>query len=285
MQLLRSFVLGVSLLAATACGSADTGDSSGESDEELTKAPVFVRSDQVHYGRAPANTEDLQDLVDLENLSHPIDRANAVLKWVAANPNNDKPIYLGNIHTWVYTSSASFRSDVGVLAARIHNQTGKRVLFYFEERNATNGPTRVASEHAAQLRQLTSSAKLLMATYVTGQMSHAEVVADVRHFHDWYHGALGVDLPDMLIDVDTSQTAANHYYGTRGDLAGFNQALGWTLTATYAEGFGGFHTMGNSKTADWSNGTAFAADNTYATLDRDWAALVKAHPRQTFSGN
>ncbi|MEO6575411.1 MAG: hypothetical protein ABIP89_16305, partial [Polyangiaceae bacterium] len=110
MPLLRSLVLGVSLLAATACGAADAGDSSDQIDEELTKAPVFVRSDQVHYGRAPANTEDLEALVDLETLSHPIDRANAVIKWIAANPNSDKPIYLGCIHTWVYTSSASFRS-------------------------------------------------------------------------------------------------------------------------------------------------------------------------------
>jgi hypothetical protein len=285
VQLLRSLVLGVSLLAATACGSADAGDSTGESDEELVKAPVFVRSDQVHYGRAPANTEDLNELVDLEHLSHPIDRANAVIKWINANPKNEKPIYLGNIHTWVYTSSALFRSDVGILAARIHNQSGKQVLFYFEERNATNGPIRVASEHAAQLRQLTVSAKLLMATYVTGRMSHAEVVADVRHFHDWYHGALGVELRDMLIDVDTSQTTAPFYYGTRGNLAAFNEVIGWTLNAAYAEGFGGFHTMGNSKFANWSNGTAYAADSTYATLDRDWDALVKAHPHQTFSGN
>jgi hypothetical protein len=37
---------------------------------------------------------------------------------------------------------------------------------------------------------------------------------------------LGIPMTSRMIDVDTSQTPVGFYHGSRGDLAGFNQALG-----------------------------------------------------------
>ncbi len=267
-------------VASAACGGSEGGDgATSASEDEINAGTPFVRSDQVHLGRAPRNTLDLQhDVTD--DFSRPNAAADKAIAELRATPTS-YPVYLGNIHTWVYDADAAYRANVHTLAARVHEATGARVFFYFEERNASNGPTPVSHAHGPQLRALSKIATLLMATYVTGAMTRDAVQRDVKHFHDWYSGELGVALPDMLIDVDTSQTAGGAYYGTRGDLANFNQAIGWTLDAAYAMHFGGFHTMGN---AGNGYGTKVAADSTYQALDRAWKALEAAHPRRAFSG-
>jgi len=265
---------------SVACGGADGEDAAtGASEEEVNAGTPFVRSDQVHLGRAPRNTLDLgHDVTD--DFSTPNAVADKVIAELKESPT-PYPVYLGNIHTWVYDANATYRANVHTLATRVHDATGARILFYFEERNATNGPTPVSQTHAAQLRALSKIATLLMATYVTGSMSKADVERDVKHFHDWYGGALGVLLPDMMIDVDTSQTSGGAYYGSNGALANFNEAIGWTLDAAYALHFGGFHTMGNASS---NYGTKVAADSTYQALDHAWATLEAAHPQRAFSG-
>jgi hypothetical protein len=68
----------------------------------------------------------------------------------------------------------------------------------------------------------------------------------------------------------------------RGDLAAFNQVLGWTLDSAYSQGFAGFHTLGNSGSAA---GTAVASDATYVAIDAAWRRLESAHQKQTtFTG-
>jgi len=267
-------------LGIAGCGASDGSDpNAAAAEEDLSAGGPFVRSDQVHLGRAPRNTLDLQKSV-ADDFSKPSATADAIVAELKAKPT-PYPVYLGNIHTWVYDVDPTYRANVHTLASRVHDGAGVRVLFYFEERNARNGPTPVSVTHAAQLRALSHVATLLMATYVTGAMAKDAVVADVRHFHDWYGGKLGVALGDMLIDVDTSQTSSAAYYGTRGDLARFNDGIGWALDAAYAMHFGGFHTMGN--TGD-GYGTKVAADSTYAALDAAWAALEAAHPKRAFEG-
>jgi hypothetical protein len=271
-----------SMSGVAACGGADDGADPGataSSEEEISAAIPFVRSDQVHLGRAPRNTLDLQASVT-PDFSKPDAAADAVIAALKAKPT-PYPVYLGNVHTWVYESDASYRANIHTLASRVHDATGVRVLVYFEERNFSNGPTPVSVTHAAQLRALSKVATLLMATYITGSMTKDAVLGDVKHFHDWYGGTLGIALPDMLIDVDTSQTSSGAYYGTRGDLANFDKGIAWALDAAYAMHFGGFHTMGN---ASDNFGTKVASDSTYQALDAAWAALESAHPKRAFEG-
>lgn len=269
------------------CGAGDDAPASADelvaaSADALSAPKSFVRSDQVHLGRAPSNTLDLQDLVT-PDFTHPVEAAAKVVARHREHPTDARPIYLGNIHAWVYNADVRYRADINTLAAAVDAGTGgRRVLFYFEEENASHSPLPVAEEHAGNLRFVTSHATLLMATYANGRQSHAEVIDAVAHMKSWYHGRLGVPMTRMMIDVDTSQTPTGAYYGSRGDLAAFNQVIGWTLDAAYGRGFAGFHTMGNTGTGA---GTAVAADSTYAALDAAWKKLESAHQKQTtFSG-
>ena len=291
MRLLASFALFVSVAAAAlpfgvGCAGPDdpaTADEPvAESADALSAPKSFTRSDQVHLGRAPANTLDLHDLVS-DDYSDPKVSAARVIARHREHPTDARPIYLGNIHSWVYNADARYRADINTLAETVDAGTGgRRVMFYFEEENASTSPRPVAEEHAGNLRFVTSHATLLMATYANGRDSHAEVVDLVAHMKSWYHGRLGVPMTRMMIDVDTSQTPTNAYYGSRGDLAAFNDVIGWTLDAAYAQGFTGFHTIGNTGSAA---GTAIASDSTYAALDAAWQKLESTHARQTkFSG-
>lgn len=281
--------LAASVLAlAVGCGTSADDASAGqdepvaESADALSAPKAFVRSDQVHLGRAPSNTLDLQALVP-PDFTHPAEAAASVVARHREHPTDARPIYLGNIHSWVYNADVRYRADLDTLAAAVDAGTGgRRVMFYFEEENASTSPQPVAEAHAGNLRFVTSHATLLMATYANGQQSHAQEVAAVGHMKSWYHGRLGVPMTRMMIDVDTSQTPTNAYYGSRGDLAAFNRVVGWTLDSAYNQGFAGFHTMGNSGSAA---GTAIAADSTYAALDAAWRKLEGAHQgHTTFSG-
>lgn len=241
--------------------------------------PLFVRSDQVHLGRAPMNTKDFSKLLS-ENFSSPDADAKTVIARLKEKPS-PFPVYLGNVHSWVWISDPNYRKNVQQLVMRVANATGERVLVYFEEQNATVRQTRVPERLAAELRALSRKATLLMATYANGPMSREQVRELVERFHDWYHRRLKIRLNDMMIDVDTSQTPGSFYYGTRGDLENFNRVVGWALKAAHDRRFGGFHTMGNAGSA---HGTQVAADSTYQALDRGWKELVAAHPGQVFSG-
>ncbi len=287
-SLASMIALAASLLGlAVGCGSSaddasPAGDPVAESADALSIPKVFTRTDQVHLGRAPSNTLDLQALVT-PDFSRPAEAAARVVAAHRDHPTDARPIYLGNIHAWVYNADVRYRADINTLAAAVDAGTGgRRVMFYFEEENASTSPQPVAEEHAGNLRFVTSHATLLMATYANGRMTHAEEIAAVAHMKSWYHGKLGVLMTRMIIDVDTSQTSSDAYYGSRGDLAAFNQVVGWTLDSAYAQGFAGFHTMGNTGTA---GGTAVAADSTYAALDAAWSKLETAHHWQTsFNG-
>ena len=280
-----ALLAGALALGSAGCAAASP-DQASESElqaaeGEALAAALFVRSDQVDYGRAPLNTGDLQGLVN-EDFSSPTASADKVVAWIEAHPSYAHPIYLGNIHTWIYDTNATYRQDVAVLATRIHKATKHPVLFYFEEENATHPAHPVSVAHAPALRALAANAKLLCATYANGQQDHAEVVATVKRWKTWYAGTLGVPLEAMLIDMDTSQTPVGAYYGSRGDLANFDHVVGWALVTAYNQGFGGFHTMGNGPAAKY--GTKQAADATYEALNNAWDALVTAHPKQAFTG-
>jgi len=274
--------LGVGCGSSADDAAASAGEPVGESADALSAPKAFVRSDQVHLGRAPSNTLDLQALVT-PDFTHPVEAAAAVVARHREHPTDARPIYLGNIHSWVYNADVRYRADINTLAAAVDTGTGgRRVMFYFEEENASTSPQPVAEEHAGNLRFVTSHATLLMATYANGRLDHAEEIAAVAHMKSWYHGRLGVQMTSMMIDVDTSQTPSGAYYGSRGDLAAFDQVLGWTLESAYNQGFAGFHTMGNSGSAA---GTAIASDSTYAALDAAWRKLESAHQGQTkFTG-
>jgi hypothetical protein len=285
-----SFVALAASVLTLAVGCGSSGDDAAASADELVAASAdalsapksFVRSDQVHLGRAPSNTLDLQALVPAD-FTHPAEAAAAVVARHREHPTDARPIYLGNIHAWVYNADVRYRADINALAAAVdHGTAGRRVLFYFEEENASTSLQPVAEEHAGNLRFVTAHATLLMATYANGRQTRAEVSAVVGHMKAWYHGRLGVPMTRMMIDVDTSQTPTGAYYGSRGDLAAFDDVLGWTLDAAYAQGFAGFHTMGNSGSAA---GTAVASDSTYVALDAAWRKLESAHQKQTtFTG-
>lgn len=88
-------------------------------------------------------------------------------------------------------------------------------------------------------------------------------------------------MTSLTIDVDTSQTPIGFHHGSRGDLAGFNQAIGWTLRSAHAHGFAGFHTYGN---VGGNFGTLRAADSTCTALGKAWHDLVVAHPKQKLDG-
>jgi hypothetical protein len=268
-------------LAACAGGPMDDlpEDTATSSTDALTPW-AFVRSDQVSFGRAPTNTSDLSSMVapDFSGAQH---SANEVIAWIDAHPKDEHPIYLGCIHTWVYDTDAAYRANVHTLVSKVHAATHHQLLVYFEEENASHAPHALSASHGAELRTLAKSATLLCATYANGQDSHSEVVAKVEHYKSHYHQALGVPMESLMIDVDTSQTPLSFYYGSRGDLANFDHVVGWALTAAYDQGFAGFHTFGN---VGGKFGTERAANSTYAALDKDWKALVAAHPRQRFSG-
>jgi hypothetical protein len=274
------------LTLAVGCGAGvddSTASASGdelvaESADALSAPEAFVRSDQVHLGRAPSNTLDLQDLV-APNFAHPAEAAARVVARHREHPTDARPIYLGNIHSWVYNADVRYRADLNTLAAAVDAGTGgRRVLFYFEEENASTSPQPVAEEHAGNLRFVTSHATLLMATYANGRQTHAEESAAVAHMKAWYHGRLGIPMTRMMIDLDTSQTPSSAYYGSRGDLAAFDRVVAWTLESAYVQGFAGFHTMGNSGS---SAGTSVASDATYVALDAAWRRLESAHQGQT----
>ena len=292
MRLVASFALLVSVAAVAlslGAGCAAPDDAAATADEPVAEsadalsAPKsFARSDQVNLGRAPANTLDLHALVSADFTDPRVSAARVIARH-REHPTDARPIYLGNIHAWVYNADSRYRADINTLAEAVDAGTGgRRVMFYFEEENASTSPRPIAEEHAGNLRFVTSHATLLMATYANGRDSHAEVVDLVAHMKSWYHGRLGVPMTRMMIDVDTSQTPTNAYYGSRGDLAAFNDVIGWTLDAAYAQGFTGFHTMGNTGTGA---GTAVAADSTYVALDAAWKKLESAHAKQTtFTG-
>lgn len=273
-----AMAVGISL--ATAACSGTPGDDVEGTSEEVSAAAVFIRSDQVSFGRAPINTKDLSNLVQ-PDFSKPDASAQQVIAWIKAQPNYAHPIYLGCVHTWIYDTDATYRANVHELVSKVYAATHHALLLYFEEENATHSPHPVSAAHAADLRSLAKSATLLCATYANGQDSHSEVVARVEHYRTHYHGALGVPMSAMMIDVDVSQTPLSFYYGSRADLANFDKVVGWALTAAYNKGFTGFHTFGN---VGGNFGTARAADSTYAALTKDWDALVAAHPKQKFEG-
>lgn len=279
------------LAAAGAIGCADIdpdalpGDEMDNVDEATTAdaisaRTVFVRSDQVHLGRAPANTQDLHELV-ADDFANPAQTASAVLARLADRPMDRRPVYLGNVHSWVFNASGAYRANIAALARAVDAGTGRRVILYFEEDNATHRGVQVSHGLAGALRAVTQHATLLVATYCSGRMTEADVRARARYFRNYYYGVMGVPLARMMLDVDTSQTPSSFYYGSRGNLAQFNRVIGWTLDASYDLGFAGFHTMGNV-TANY--GTEVAADSTYRALDAAWAALEAAHPRMTFEG-
>jgi hypothetical protein len=258
----------------------DTADEASAAESDALAVPVFVRSDQLSFGRAPHNTGDLSKSIP-EDFSNPEKAAQMVIDWLDAHPGYEDPIYLGCIHTWIYDTSHDYRVDIHTLASKIHAATHHPIFFYFEERNASHLPHPVSAAHGEALRTLAKSASLLCATYTNGKDSHADVVSVVAQWKHHYHDALGVPMKSLLIDVDTSQTPSSFYYGSRGDLAQFNRVIKWTLNAAYNQGFGGFHTFGN---VGGSYGTQRAADSTYDALDAGWDALVAAHPKQKFSG-
>lgn len=273
-----AIVVGVSL-ATAACAGAPGDDLAGTS-EEVTAAAVFIRSDQVSFGRAPTNTKDLSNLVQ-PDFSNPDASAQQVIAWIKGQPGFARPIYLGCVHTWIYDTDAVYRANVHALVSKVYAATHHTLLLYFEEENATHSPHPVSAAHADALRTLAKSATLLCATYANGQDSHSDVVARVEHYRAHYHDQLGVPMSAMMIDVDVSQTPLSFYYGSRADLANFNQVVGWALTAAYNKGFTGFHTFGN---VGGRYGTLRAADSTYTTLQKDWNALAAAHPKQKFEG-
>jgi len=261
---------------------ASPDDDPTEVADEALVAPVFHRSDQVNFGRAPLNTDDISKEIDIaDDFSNAGAAAAKAVALAKANPTSPKPLYLANIHAWMYDTDAGYRARIALVASKVDAATKRKVLFYFEEENASHSPHRVSKANAGALRSLTQHATLLCATYVNGQMSHAEEVAAVKRWKSWYHDTLGVPLTSMWIDVDTSQTPTSAYYGSRGDLAEFNKVVGWALNTAYANGFGGFHTMGN---VGGKAGTLRAADSTYAALNGAWKALVKAHPNEKFEG-
>src|SRR5262249_22854404 len=221
---------------------------------------------------APMNTKDLHALVH-DDFSSPLASANAIIHHLKEHPTKH-PVYLGNIHAWIYDGDPGYRANIHTLVAHIAQATDHRLFFYFEEENASHAPHAVSAQHGEALRELAKSASLLMATYVNGQQSHSEVVETVARFEHHYHDKLGVPLRSMLIDVDLSHPPPSFYYGTRGYLSNFNHVIGWALTAAYKKGFGGFHTMGNGPNASF--GTKQASDSTYAKLNADWDALVAA---------
>jgi hypothetical protein len=282
---LRALLLPL-LTACLAAGSAGCVATSATDDEdpaqsaEAVSVPVFVRSDQLSFGRAPANTSDLSKHVD-PDFATPDEDAAYAIKWIEAHPKNEHPVYLGCIHAWLYDTSHAYRASIHTLASKIHAATHHPILFYFEEENASHAPHPVSAAHGQALRTLTTSAKLLLATYANGHQSHAEVTATVAKWKSHYHAGLGIPMKAMLVDVDTSQTPSGFYYGSRGDLAQFNHVIKWTLRAAFDQGFGGFHTFGNM---GGNYGTLRAADSTYDALDAGWEALVAAHPQQDFSG-
>jgi hypothetical protein len=265
--------------AACVAAPIDDGEDPAATTDALS-VPVFVRSDQVSFGRAPENTSDLSKNVD-PMFASPEKDAAYVTQWIEGHPNDHHPVYLGCIHAWIYDTSHDYRAAVHTLASKIHAATGHPLFFYFEEENASHAPHPVSTAHAEAMRTLAKSAHLLMATYANGDMSHADVVANVKRWKSHYHDALGVPMDAMLIDVDLSQTPSSFYYGSRGDLANFDHVVPWALDAAYNQGFAGFHTFGN---VGGHYGTKRAADSTYEALDKAWDALVAAHPKQDFSG-
>jgi len=257
-----------------------SGDEVDESVGDAIAASEFVRSDQVSFGRAPANTSDRSKELH-PDFSDPTGDANKVIAWLDDHPEIKHPVYVGVIHAWIYDTDATYRANVHTLVSKIHAKKDNRLLLYFEEENASHAPHAVSKAHAQALRTLTNSATLLCATYLTGRDSHEDEIDTIMRWRSYYHDQLGVPMKAMMIDVDVSQTPSNFYYGTRGDLAEFDKVIGWGLKSAYAHGFAGFHTFGN---VGGNYGTKRAADSTYAALDDAWDALVKAHPKQKFTG-
>lgn len=257
----------------------DDVEETAELSEELA-APVFIRSDQLSFGRAPSNTGDRSKGVNQEFTS-PKQDADQVIEWLKDHPGYDNPLYLGCIHAWIYDTSHTYRSNIHTLASRIRQATNHPIMFYFEEENASHSRHPVSKSHGQALRTLAKSAKLIMATYTDGKNTKAGVTSIVNRWKSYYHGELGIPMKAMLIDVDLSQTPSNFYYGSRGNLGNFNKVVRWTLDAAYAKGFGGFHTYGN---VGGTFGTKRAADSTYDALNDAWDALVEKHPNQKFTG-
>ena len=270
---------------ALGCAAAPVDDVPAANEESSAEAdaisvPVFLRSDQVSFGRAPSNTHDASKSVTAD-FSSPEKSAKEIINWLDKHPENKHPVYLGCIHSWEYDTSHTYRTDVHTLVTLVNAATKLPLLLYFEEENASHSPHHVSEANGHSLRTLAKSTQLLCATYASGQDSHDEVIAKVMHYRTWYHDKLGIPMTSLMIDVDTSQTPVGFYYGSRGDLAGFNQVIGWTLRSAYAHGFAGFHTYGN---VGGQFGTSRAADSTYTALGKAWNTLVAAHPKQTFAG-
>jgi hypothetical protein len=281
-----AFLLGLAgAVSIGACGCAadpsddETAEDVGTNADAVT-VPVFVRSDQVSFGRAPSNTGDQSSKVN-PDFSNADQAATEIIAWIKDHPGYDKPIYLGCVHAWDYNASHTYRTNVHTLVSKIHAATHHPLLLYFEEENASHSPHPVTADHARSLRTLAQSATLLCATYANGQDSHADVIDKVMHYRTYYHDQLGIPMTSMMIDVDTSQTPSNFYYGSLDNLAHFDSVVVWALNSAYAHGFAGFHTFGN---VGGKYGTKRAADSTYAALDKAWKALVAAHPKQQFSG-
>ncbi|MFT3764224.1 MAG: hypothetical protein QM820_01690 [Minicystis sp.] len=279
---LAILTFGALALGMTGCvaDASDIDDEEVAAESEAIKGTAFLRSDQLSFDRAPHNTGDQSKGLSVD-FTDPEHDAEKVIAWIEDHPKYENPIYLGNIHAWIYDTSHDYRVHIHTLASKIHSATGHPILFYFEEQNATHAPHPVSAAHGQALRTLAKSAMLLCATYTNGKQSHADVTATVKRWKKHYHDDLGVPMKSLLIDVDTSQTPSNFYYGTRGNLTNFNHVVKWTLDAAYDQGFKGFHTYGN---VGGNFGTKRAADSTYEALDDAWDALVKAHPKQMFAG-
>lgn len=267
-----------------ACGSSPDGQGEDQASQgsDLAGGRVFHRSDTLSFGRTPWNTEDLSQIAGVADDFSNVDAAvEAAMDWVAANPKDERPLYVSGIHAWIYDTDGGYRARIEELASKLETRSHRPILLYFEEENAGHSPHAVSDSHAAALRSLAEHATLLCATYANGGLDHAQTSARVDHWKSWYHDRLGVPLHAMWIDVDMSQTPSSFYYGSRDDLPEFDRVVPWALAAAYDDGFGGFHTYGN---VGGKYGTKRAADSTYAALNEAWVDLLLAHPKVTFDG-
>lgn len=273
------------LSLSVACGAAPDGqteEQASQASDLATTARVFHRSDTLSFGRAPSNTEDLSQIATVADDFSNVDAAvNRAMEWVDQHPKDEKPLYLGGIHAWIYDEDGGYRARIEDFASRLAGRSHRTILLYFEEENASHSPHAVSESHAPAMRRLAEHATLLCATYANGAMDHQQTSARVDHWKSWYHDRLGVPLRAMWIDVDLSQTPSSFYYGSRGNLTEFDRVVPWALATAYEDGFGGFHTYGN---VGGKFGTKRAADSTYADLDKAWSKLADEHPRVTFEG-
>ncbi len=178
---------GAASSGAIGCVAAPIDDAAANADEESSaeadaiSVPVFLRSDQVSFGRAPSNTHDASRSVTAD-FSSPEKSAKEIISWLDQHPDNKNLICLGCIHAWLYDTSHTYRTDVHTLVTLVRAATKLPLLMYFEEENASHSPHVVSTTNAHSLRTLAKSTTLLCATYANGQDSHGEVIARVMHF-------------------------------------------------------------------------------------------------------